>query len=339
MVVCNTTALLLLLLPLSSAVATAGPDPVADAVDIFVHGEAGFPCWRVPAVVLAPPTGLLFAFAEARNGSGGDGCIPHTPAGLACLTNASTMHHCNMNPGPRSLALKTSSDAGKTWGNLRIVDWNGLNPAVVYDAKSERVIVHYPAAYESPMPHPQIGGSHLKQMICTPAGVCGEPRSLDRDLAWHGGAPLGPPGPFGVSAGPGLGVQLTSGPHAGRLLFSGHAGQVDVTWYSDNSGRNWTLSRGMFGSNNSSESFKGAGQWGCYRQQGCFDEPFPIELPTGVVQINMRNDSATCDPKACGTTLLKITHPRSVADSTDVSPYPCPAVSMYSTCVCRAHSG
>ena len=80
-------------------------------VDIFVHGEAGFPCWRVPAVVLAPPTGLLFAFAEARNGSGGDGCIPHTPAGLACLQNTSTLNHCNMNPGPRSLALKTRCDS------------------------------------------------------------------------------------------------------------------------------------------------------------------------------------------------------------------------------------
>ena len=212
------------------------------------------------------------------------------------------------------------------------MDWNGLNPSVVYDTHSESVIVHYPAAYELPMPHPQIGGSHLKQMVCTPAGVCGEPRSLDRDLVWKGGPPLGPPGPFGVGAGPGLGVQMTSGPHAGRLLFSGHAGQVDVTWYSDNSGKNWTLSESMFGSNNSSKSFDGAGQWGCYRQKGCFDEPFPIELPSGVVQINMRNDSATCDPRACGTTLLKITHPRSVADSTDVSqclPLPLQVIGMY----------
>ena len=108
-------AVALLLLPLSS---TAGPDPVADAVDIFVHGEAGFPCWRVPAVVLAPPTGLLFAFAEARNGSGGDGCIPHTPAGLACLKNTSTLNHCNMNPGPRSLALKTRCDSAALLSSL-----------------------------------------------------------------------------------------------------------------------------------------------------------------------------------------------------------------------------
>eukprot|EP01050_Picozoa_sp_SAG11_P009553 SAG11_NODE_908_length_6589_cov_5.484129_4_plen_206_part_00 len=131
-------------------------------------------------------------------------------------------------PLPRSLALKTSSNGGKSWGGLRIVDWYGLNPAVVFDAKSERVIVHYPAAYELPMPHPQIGGTHLKQMLCTPAGVCGTPRSLDRDLSWRGGPPLGPPGPFGVGAGPGLGVQLATGPHAGRTLFSGHAGQVSV---------------------------------------------------------------------------------------------------------------
>ena len=309
--------LLWLLPPLMRTAAAAPYDPVdPGGTDIFTHGEAGFPCWRVPAVVLAPPTGLLFAFAEARNGSGGDGCIPHTPAGLACLKNTSALHHCNMNPGPRSLALKTSSDSGNTWGNLRIVDYNGLNPAVLYDAKSERVIVHYPAAYELPMPHPKIGGTHLKQMICTPAGVCGAPTSLEHDLSWKGGAPLGPPGPFVIGAGPGLGVQLTMGPHAGRLLFSGHAGQVDVTWYSDNSGKSWTLSQSLFGNNNKSNN------GGCEHPQGCYDEPFPIQLPmSGIVQINMRNDSATCSPKTCGTkwpTRLKITHPRSVADSTDV---------------------
>lgn len=42
--------------------------PVASStVDIFVHGDLGFPCWRVPAVALAKSTGVLFAFAEARN--------------------------------------------------------------------------------------------------------------------------------------------------------------------------------------------------------------------------------------------------------------------------------
>ena len=104
--------------------------------------------------------------------------------------------------------------------------------------------------------------------------------------------------------------------HAGRLVFAGHAGQIDVVWFSDDSGRTWTLSNSTFGSNNAT---KGApdGTYGCGRPHGCFDEPFPVQLPGGVVQLNMRNDSLTCDPKNCCCASLPITHPRTVADSTD----------------------
>lgn len=119
-----------------------------------------------------------------------------------------------------------------------------------------------------------------------------------------------------VGAGPGLGVQLTSGPHAGRLIFAGHAGQIDVVWYSDDFAKSWRVSSSTYGSNNKSKGVP-FGQYGCYRPQGCFDEPFPVQLPNGVVQLDMRNDSLTCDPKNCCCAALDITHPRSVADSTD----------------------
>ena len=59
------------------------------------------------------------------------------------------------------------------------------------------------------------------------------------------------------------------------------------------------------------------GQWGCGRPHGCFDEPFVVQLPDGTVQINMRNDSLTCDPQNCCCAYLPITHPRSIADSSD----------------------
>ena len=146
------------------------------------------------------------------------------------------------------------------------------------------------------MPHPAIGGTRTKQLLCSAHGVCGAPTSLDPWLNWRGGPPLGAPGPFSVSAGPGLGVQLTAGPHTGRIIFSGHAGQVDVTWFSDDSGRSWSMSSSLFGSNNKSSGFRGKGQWGCYRAKGCYDEPFAVQLPdaAGTVQLNMRNDSLTC---------------------------------------------
>ena len=287
----------------SSSAAGLKTDDELPMVDIFVHGDGGFPCWRVPAVVMAASSGRLFAFAEARNYSG-DGCEPD---GLK-----SNMSHPN--EGPRSLALKTSTDSGHSWHGLRVVDWNGINPAAVYDLKTDKVIVHYPAAYYG-TGKPAIGGGFTKQIICSSDGVCGAPTPTS--LYWPGCSPT--PDPhcrMHISAGPGLGVQLASGPHAGRLLFSGHAGQVDVTWFSDDSAVTWTVANSTFGSNNKT---KGApdGPYGCGRPHGCFDEPFPVQLPTGVVQLNMRNNSLQCDPSNCCCTYLPITHPRSVADSTD----------------------
>jgi hypothetical protein len=105
---------LLALLPVLAAVVddaaelSLAPPPPHPMVDIFVHGDGGFPCWRVPAVVMAKSTGRLFAFAEARNYSG-DGCEPD---GLK--PNAS-----HPNEGPRSLALKTSTNDGRSWSELR----------------------------------------------------------------------------------------------------------------------------------------------------------------------------------------------------------------------------
>ena len=84
--------------------------------------------------MLAPSTGLLFAFAEARNYSGDD-CYPHTSyggdSGLACLHNSSSPGCRWHQNGPRSLALKTSRTGGASWSSMRIVDWNGINPAAV----------------------------------------------------------------------------------------------------------------------------------------------------------------------------------------------------------------
>ena len=190
-------------------------------------------------MVLARSTGVLFAFAEARNYSG-DGCIP------------SGSNHSS-DEGIRSLALKTSRDRGRTWGGLEIVDWHGINPAAVYDEVADQVVVHYPytsAAASSPAGHPNYGGVHTKQVLCKPTGECGTPSSLEKDLVWRGGMPLGTPaGPIWVGAGPGLGVQLTSGPHAARLLFSGHAGQADITWFSDDHAKTWQLASTIFGNN------------------------------------------------------------------------------------------
>ena len=261
-------------------------------VDVFSHGELGFLCWRVPAVVLAEKSGVLFAFAEARNYSG-DGCVI---AGEPQVVS-----------GPRSIGMKTSPDGGQTWAAPRIVDWDGINPAVVYDAAADLVVVHYPCQghYNG---CGKAGEFATSQITCAGDGSsCSAREPLGAFLFSDGAPPLYSKGPLGISAGPGLGTQISDGPLAGRLLFAGHHGQADVTWYSDDHAKTWTLSKTIFGNLTS---------WGCGRIPGCFDEPFVLALPDGRVQINMRNDSLTPDPR--NQSLVGCSrHPRSVADSLD----------------------
>ena len=116
---------------------------------------------------------MLFAFAEARNYSG-DGCIP-----------AGSNH--SSDEGIRSLALKTSHDRGRTWGGLEIVDWNGINPAAVYDEVADQVVVHYPYTSASASKGtPTMVASTPSSFCANPPGSAGRrPRSR---RTWSGAA-------------------------------------------------------------------------------------------------------------------------------------------------------
>ena len=46
------------------------------SVNVFRHGEGGFPCIRIPTITRCGPKGTLHAFAECRT-MRGDGCIPN----------------------------------------------------------------------------------------------------------------------------------------------------------------------------------------------------------------------------------------------------------------------
>ena len=158
------------------------------------------------------------------------------------------------------------------------------------------------------------------QIVCEPGGGpegapprCGAPTPLGQFLrgAGAGVPPLFAGGALGIAAGPGLGAQLSAPGNSaldGRLVFSGHHGQVDLTWFSDDHGATWTLSPAMFGNLTA---------FGCYRVAGCFDEPAVAALPGGVLQINMRNDSLTADPSDPARLVAPIRHPRTVATSLD----------------------
>jgi sialidase-1 len=94
--------------------------------DVFVSGADGYVGYRIPAIEVTP-NGTLVAFAEARK-------------------------HNLADPGfgeqDIDLVYKTSSDGGKTWSNMSIMEdpgefWSAANPCTLVDRELARVWVFY----------------------------------------------------------------------------------------------------------------------------------------------------------------------------------------------------
>ena len=92
------------------------PPPKLPFVPVFISGEAGYPCIRIPSVLLVGDEALL-AFAEARKWTG-DGCYPHGE--YPRTPNRET-----------DIAMKRSVDGGRSWSNLTIIETNGAQPTPV----------------------------------------------------------------------------------------------------------------------------------------------------------------------------------------------------------------
>lgn len=157
-------------------------------VDVFVSGEDGYACIKIP-YLLQTSAGTLLALGEARGGS--------------CDSGSCSDYTCT------DLVLKRSDDGGATWDALRVlVAPNGNdsqathragNAAPVQDAATGRIFVPYcvdnARVY---VVHSDDDGRSWSD----PAEV---PAAVDPAWEWVG---LGPPGA----------IQLRHGPHAGRLL-------------------------------------------------------------------------------------------------------------------------
>ncbi|MEA1949920.1 MAG: sialidase family protein [Planctomycetota bacterium] len=94
--------------------------------DVFVSGTDGYAGYRIPAIE-ATPNGTLVAFAEARKHGFSDPGYGKQDIDLVC---------------------KTSSDGGKTWSKMIIMEdpgelWSAANPCTLVDRKRSRVWVIY----------------------------------------------------------------------------------------------------------------------------------------------------------------------------------------------------
>lgn len=193
----------------------------AEPIVVFTAGESGYASIRIPAVIAAKD-GTLLAFAEGRVRA--------------------------KDQAENDIILKRSTDGGKTWGALQVVAEFGKdslnNPNPVVDQKTGRIFLpfqRYPAALHEygKLTDGVEGENTVHALLCTSddnGATWSKPKDVTREMKHPKGATT-------IAAGPGIGIQLTRGPYAGRLLIpfnEGPAGRWQVyAAYSDDGGATW----------------------------------------------------------------------------------------------------
>ncbi len=162
---------------------------------VFKSGSDGYHTFRIPALIPSN-RGTLLAFAEGRRNGGGDA-------------------------GSIDLLLKRSEDRGKTWGPMQVV-WTDKgntcgNPCPVVDVAT--------GAIHLLMTH-NLGDDHEKDIH---AGTSKSSRTVWVTESADDGRTWTPPRDITettknknwgwYATGPGVGIQISQGPHKGRLVI------------------------------------------------------------------------------------------------------------------------
>lgn len=234
------------------------PDPVLDLNEgdttfnyIFRQRYEGYACYRIPALIRAKD-GTLIAFAEARKNSCSD-------------------------TGDIDLVMKRSSDNGQTWGPLEKIWDDGANtcgnPAPVLDETTGTIHLLLTWNHGSD----DIGEINANTGIDTRRVYLSS--STDNGTTWSAPQEITSstkrPEWGWYATGPCHGIQLKSGPQAGRLLIPcdyieiGTRRSFSHVIYSDDHGATWQIG-GISPSEGANESTM-------------------AELSDGRLMLNMRN--------------------------------------------------
>lgn len=218
-------------------------------VPVFVRGENGYHTYRIPAL-LVTQAGTLLAFCEARKNSASDA-------------------------GDIDLVVKRSSDMGRTWSPMQIIWDDGGNtignPCPVVDQTTGTIWMPF----------------------CRNNDRVFMTKSTDDGLTWS--APVEITSTVKLTnwhwyaTGPGVGIQLEKGPHAGRMVIpcdnTARDANNNTVWsshiiYSDDHGATWQLG-GIITPN--------------------MNECQVVELADGRLMMNMRNSDRSKTNRAVAT--------------------------------------
>jgi sialidase-1 len=212
-------AALLAILPLSGRA-----DAAIAKTDVFVSGQDGYHTYRIPAI-LRTANGTLLAFCEGRKDSGSDA-------------------------GDIDLLLKRSSDGGRTWSPTTVVWDDGSNtcgnPCPVIDEQTGTIWLlsthNLGNDKEGAIDRGTSAGTRTVWLLSSldDGASWSTPREITsevKDPSWRW-----------YATGPGVGIQIQAGPHAGRLVIPCDHSTVDANGelvrgshaiFSDDRGRTW----------------------------------------------------------------------------------------------------
>ncbi|GAB3567860.1 exo-alpha-sialidase [Amycolatopsis endophytica] len=229
------------------------------------HVEQGYFCFRIPAIVKSAH-GTLLAFAEGRVNDCGDA-------------------------GDIDLVLKRSTDGGRTWSPMQIVnpgdgDTHG-NPVPIVDQQTGRIVLI--TTYNA-------GRTDGKGCAVPCARTPHVQYSDDDGRTWSAPVDIGsqatrPEWNAWYATGPVHGIQLTKGPHRGRLVFGVNGETAEgadpvenfgALVYSDDHGTTWHIGA------TDSYAFPAGGTFGQKPQ-----EISVVELADGTVYAGGREQGGT----------------------------------------------
>lgn len=236
------------------SISAAGPSPEATkpkGTPLFVSGKDGYHTYRIPALAVTTK-GTVLAFCEGRRNSGSD-------------------------TGDIDLLVKRSTDSGKTWSAQQVI-WNDIghtcgNPCPVVDRDTGTIwlLVTWNRGDDVERAIAAEVARNTRRPYVTFSTDDGKtwakPREITADVkkadwTWY-------------ATGPGAGIQMMHGPHAGRLIVpcdhveSGTRHGYSHIIYSDDHGKTWLL----------------GGRVPKSRTNECE----AVELPGGRLMLNMRS--------------------------------------------------